>query len=267
MIDHQKIKDFLLELESRGLSENTLRAYRADLMGLMNFATPTLAGTTFEQEAASYLNIGRKQWSPKTTCRKLTTFRTYAHWLGHPSFLVTYKAPTPSKPQPHPIPEGIAGVEAMIGSTKNPLHKALLAMNGLLGLRIDECINIRPEHFNLNEMTLTVKGKGDKTRVIPLSKKAWDFLEPQYMQALSIDGRLVPYSNRGARKAITRHGVRAGLSRHVASHDLRATTLTAAYNNSKNIRAVADLAGHASVNTTMVYTGVSMQEMREAIDL
>jgi site-specific recombinase XerD len=266
MITDQRIKEFLLDLESRGMSANTLRAYRADLTGLMTFQC-NLTGASFEQEAASYLNLGRKEWSPKTTCRKLTTFRTYGHWLGFPAFLATYKPPTPSKSLPHPIPEGIAGVEAMIASTKNPLHKALLAMNGLLGLRVDECINIKPEHFNLTEMTLTVKGKGDKTRVIPLSLKAWGLLEPQYTAMVPANGRLVPYSNRGARKAVSRHGVRAGLSRHVASHDLRATMLTAAYRNSLNIRAVADLAGHASVNTTMGYTGVTMDEMRSAADL
>lgn len=158
---------------------------------------------------------------------------------------------------------------AMIDRTRNPLHKALLAMNGLMGLRIDECINITPVHFDTDNMTLTVRGKGDKTRVIPISDRAWKYLVDQYTYCVQIDPgqRLVPYSNRGARAAISRHGRNAGLSRHVASHDLRATALTASYEKTKDLRAVQELAGHADPKTTMIYTGVSMTAMREAANL
>ena len=224
---------------------------------------------TFEATAAKYLNLGRKEWAPKTTCRRLTTLRSYGQWIGFPAFLANYKPPTPSKSQPHPIPEGIPGVEAMIARTRNPLHKALLAMNGLMGLRIDECINITCDCFNLSEMTLKVRGKGDKTRVIPISDKAWGFIKARYAQcdASSLAIPLVPYSNRGARKAITRHGRNADLSRPVASHDLRATALTASYDKSKDLRAVQELAGHADPKTTMIYTRVGLEAMREAANI
>lgn len=264
MITEQTIKDYLNDLASRGMSQNTTRAYRADLEGLMKFCQT--ASAPIETQAAAYLNLMRGEWSPKTTCRKLTTFRSYGTWLGHPTFLASYKPPTPSRPQPHPIPEGITGVLAMIAATRNPLHKALLALNGLMGLRIEECINVETDHFNLDEMTLTVRGKGDKTRVLPISALAWSHIEPQYSW-VDAGCRLIPYSNRGARKAISRHGRRAGLVRHIVSHDLRATFLTAAYNKTKDLRATQELAGHADPKTTMVYTGVTMDAMRAAADL
>lgn len=270
MLNPKMIQNYLGDLIAQGFSENTVRAYCSDLEGLYAYVqTDPFVNQTLEAWAASYLNQGRKNWAPKTTCRKLTAFRSYGNWSKIPGFLNSYKPPTPSKTQPHPIPEGIAGVVAMIERTRNPLHKALLALNGLMGLRIDECIHITPECFNLDEMTLKVRGKGDKTRVIPVSPRAWEYIQPRYEYVLKYMGKafLVPYSNRGARAAISRHGRNAGLSRHVASHDLRATVLTAAYAKTKDLRAVQELAGHADPKTTMLYTGVSMEAMREAANL
>ena len=252
------------------MSENTVRAYRADLEGLYAFIqTYPLTVATVEQFAASYLNQGRKDWSPKTTGRKLTTFRSFGAWCKEPLFLYDYKPPTPAKAQPHPIPEGIAGVLRMIERTRNPLHKALLALNGLMGLRIDECINITPDCFNLNEMTLKVRGKGDKTRIIPISPQAWKYISSQYVYCTKVEpGReLIPYTNRGARAAVSRHARNAGLVRHVASHDLRATFATAAYEKNHDLRAVQELLGHADPKTTMTYTLVSMAAMREAANV
>ena len=155
----------------------------------------------------------------------------------------------------------------MIERTRNPLHRALLTLTGLMGLRVDEAIHVVPQHFNMAEMTLTVRGKGDSTRVIPISTMAWKYLEPRYKMCLPVYCRLVPYSNRGARKAITRHGANANISRRVSSHDMRATFLTAAYAKTKDLRAVQELAGHADPKTTMTYTQISMTAMREAADV
>lgn len=156
----------------------------------------------------------------------------------------------------------------MIDRTRNPLHKALLALNGLLGLRIDEVIHVCLDHFDLNEMTLKVRGKGDKTRIVPVSSRAWTTIKPRYDACAAANlSFLVPYSNRGARKAVSRHGRTAGLSRHVVSHDLRATALTAAYDKSLDLRAVQEIAGHTDPRTTQLYTQVSMTNMRTALDL
>lgn len=244
-----------------------MRAYKSDLEGLDLFCATAVG--VLEHQAAAYLNIMRREWSPRTTCRKLASFRAYGQWLGQPGFLATYKPPVPSVSQPHPIPEGIDGVVRMIETSRNGVHRCLLALNGLLGLRVAEAIEVRPEHFDLIEMTLSIRGKGDKTRVIPVSTRAWEYIRDQYTYCTQVapGQRLVPYSNRGARKMVTTRARRAGLSRPVASHDMRATTLTAAYNKSHDIRAVQELAGHADIKTTQVYTGVTMAAMREAVDL
>lgn len=279
MLNQQSIDNFIDHLTVNGASANTLRAYRADLEQACEWII-LHPRNWYEMEGAlaTYLTHHRSQWAPKTVQRKLGTFRSWGKWNGAPdTFLSKYKAPKPAPPQPHPIPEGIDGVKAMIARTRNSQHKALCALTGLLGLRVGEAITVRPCDFNVSEMTLTVRGKGDKTRVVPVSDYAWQCIRLQYSKRIVGDGRrsfdagyqlpLVSLTNRGARKAITRHAKNAGLSRHVASHDMRATFATAAYQKSKDLRAVQELLGHASSVQTQVYTGVSMSTMREAADV
>lgn len=189
----------------------------------------------------------------------------WAKFMGHP-VLEDYRMPKIGKPQPHPIKEGIEGVERMIEAAdrRNARDKALCALTGFLGLRVHEATGIRPEDFNLEEMILTVRGKGDKTRYVPLSDKVMSFIAPAMRSAIVNKTTVVNMSTGGARGAITKLAKRAGLASHVSSHDMRATFATAAYGVSHDIRAVQELLGHANVNTTQVYTGVTRDAMRTA---
>ena len=269
MLSKTTIEAYLSSLVWNGASENTIRCYRTDLLTALDYIGANAPDwPSLERGAQTYLNNVRSQWAPKTTQRRLGTLRSWARWAGAPAtFLAAYKAPTPAPAQPHPIPEGIPGVIAMIRTSRNPRHRALCALTGLMGLRVAEAIAVRPEHFDLTEWTLTVRGKGDKTRIVPISTLAWGFLTRAYADAVAAGGVLVPLTNRGARAAITRHARNAKLSRHVASHDMRATFATAAYDKTKDLRAVQELLGHADAKTTQTYTQVSMTQMRRAVEV
>ena len=80
------------------------------------------------------------------------------------------------------------------------------------------------------------------------------------------DGYLVHYEDRSARKCITSLGRKAGLSRAISSHDLRATFATILNDRNVNIRVIQELLGHSSVATTEIYTGVGMQALADAVD-
>lgn len=153
----------------------------------------------------------------------------------------------------------------MMDGARTAEQKALCVLIGLLGLRVSEALGCEFDHFDLNNMTLTVRGKGDKTRTIPVSDEVWEHLIDRVAELRrSRTERFVTYTDRGARKALTVLGEKVGLTRHVSSHDLRATFATAAYDKSLDLRAVQELLGHASSQTTEVYTGVQMLTMREA---
>lgn len=254
----------------RGRAENTTRAYTSDLFLFLAEAgeNETVTREEYEELAMSWLNLRRMQVSPKTTARRLTSIRGFAKWAGWGKVLDEYIAPMPGKTIPHPLPEGMAGVERMIEQAKNHEQAALVAFGGEVGCRISESLSIQTSSFDLHDMLLTIRGKGDKTRTVPISERAWDHLMPAYALAMSKpDKRLVSYKDRFARQIVTNLGARAKLQRPVSSHDLRATFATALLDSGANIRVVQEVLGHASSETTEIYTGVTLDAMRKAVAL
>lgn len=215
-----------------------------------------------------WLNSTRQEMMPKTIVRRIASVRAYAKWAGLGRILEFYVAPTPGTPVPHPLPERLAGIERMCDCARRPEHAALVALGGLVGCRISESITVRPTDFDISAMLLTIRGKGDRTRTVPVSSLAWTYLAPVYTDRFLYQRLpLLPFQDRFARHLITDLGSRANLSRPVSSHDLRATFATMVHDKTNNVRLVQELLGHASVNTTQVYTMIQMTSMRMAVEL
>jgi len=213
-----------------------------------------------ESLAKDWLQTHRDTWTPRTMKRKASALRAWARFMGDPKFLAEYRLPKPPRPVPHPVAEGVDGVLDMIVESKTPHHRALIALCGLGGLRVHEALAMTRDDIDWNEGTMLVRGKGSKQRIVPMSPLLQSFIRP----AAATPGPLVPLSDRAARAFITRCARRAGMANPVASHDLRSTFLTAAYDKTKDLRAVQELAGHASSETTESYTRISMDAMRAA---
>lgn len=218
-----------------------------------------------EDLAAQWMNMKRRVIPAKTLARRITSMRSFGRCMGVP-VLVDYTAPTPARAIPHPLPGLAKDLQAMLAVARNDEQRTLIALTGLCGCRITEARDTRPEDFDLHDMVLTIRGKGDKTRKVPISPLAWSVMCSTVTRAmLDRSTTVVEFTDRHAREIITRLGSRAGISRPVSTHDLRATFATIAYNNSKgNIRAVQELLGHSSVVQTQLYTGVAMAAMRGA---
>ena len=156
----------------------------------------------------------------------------------------------------------------LIEIATNERYKALIAFCGLEGCRVAEALAVKPCDFDLDEMELTIRGKGDKTRIVPVSTAAWDVLQIPVTRAFVSGGcEVVGLKDRFARRVITDLGKRAGLRRPISSHDLRATFATEVYNRTLDIRLVQELLGHSSSQTTELYTGVQRAAMRKAVEL
>ena len=267
-LDDDSADLFVGYLKSRGKSANTQRAYRSDLHQFM-LVVGTCPQEKFEDEAMLWLNDTRESTAPKTTGRRLTSLRGFARWAGWGDVLDEYSTPTPAKPIPHPLPEGIAGVRLMIGKAANNEERALIALCGLCGMRVSEALSILPTDFDLAEMTVKIRGKGDKSRVVPVSPEAWTALAPSVTRAFCGVGSatVTGMYDRQARRCVTRLARKAHLKRHVSSHDLRATFATAVYDKTMDIRLVQELLGHSSVEQTQVYTGIAMSKMKEGVKL
>lgn len=264
----ESIGQFRSSYIAKGQSENTARAYSTDLRMLLQWAGKKLLSmeTEFEMTAASWLNATRQEASPKTTGRRLTSLRAFSRWSGFPGLLLDYKVPTPAKSQPHPLPEGVPGLERMIDKARNAEQRALVGLCGYVGLRLGESLATKTNWLNPHTMMLTVRGKGDKERVVPVSPRAWDAISEAFTSAMVSDQFLIHYKDRSARKAVTVLGKKAGLMRAISSHDLRATYATEVFNRTGNMRLVQELLGHANITTTEVYTGVLQSAMIEGVN-
>lgn len=260
-------------MTARGRSENTIRAYIGDLELFLAYAGPVIPQDDFNYAATNWLNQHRAVWSPKTATRRLTSLRQFAKWSKWMADdLAEYRPPIAGKAMPHPLPEGLDGVRRMIAAAEpNRKVQALIGLCGLAGLRCAEALSVGPDAFDGPQRALTVRGKGDRTRVVPLSPEAWSVVNPARVDALIDSDRLgfmpmvVGYKDRFARHAITTAGLKAGLSRHVSSHDLRATFATAMYDQSLNLRAVQEVLGHANMKTTEGYTEIPLSTLRSAL--
>lgn len=214
------------------------------------------------------MNNSKRRLAPRTCKRRLTSIREFSEFHGIPKILPKFKLPSPGEPIPHPLPGLRADLENMLANCKADKQRCLIALLGLEGLRLEEARNLKIDNLDIDEMTISVFGKGAKVRVIPITELAWPYIYPQIIDR-RISGAagtdvLVPYSDRGARNFITELGVRAGVSIPVASHDLRMTFATLAYGNGMDILAVQGWLGHADVNQTQGYIKSGMSRMRKA---
>lgn len=258
----EELQDFLSQ---RGRSDLTIRAYKTDLkMFWQEMELTEINLNDLERIAAQWLNKYRHVVGPKTTGRRLTTMRNLGLVYDR-EILKKYSAPTPARSIPHPLPKGTKDLKRLLDVCNSEEHKLLIAMCGLLGMRVSEARNARSSDFDFAHQIVTIVGKGHKVRKVPISPYAWSLLLPMLVRAhLERDGQLVGMSDRTARALITNLGTRAGIDRPISSHDLRATFGTEAYQHSKDLRAVQELLGHASPQQTQLYTGISQDAMRHS---
>lgn len=261
------IEQFRSALTARGRSEKTTKGYCSDLGILLSeLEEEELQMEDFEESGMNWLQANRKRVAPKTTGRRLTSLKAFAKWAGWGDMFNDYSAPQPPKGDPHPLPEGIEGVRQLIGVCRNDKQRALIAMCGLVGARVSEALIVTPSDFYLDSGTVLIHGKGDKDRVVPVSEEAQEVLMPAITRAFIYDTKVVNLRDRYARRCITDMGVRAGLKRHISSHDLRATYATEVYNRTLDLRLVQELLGHSSSQTTEVYTKVHSEKMQAAVN-
>lgn len=249
-------------------SSLTMRAYTTDLRIFLKETEETSIPLPedFEELGLFWLQEHRAKLAPKTTLRRRTSLAAFADWAGvHEKLFTDWSAPSPGKSRPHPLGEGMPGIQRMIAATKNEKHRALVALCGHTACRVREAVSVMPGDVDAQRMALTIRGKGDKTRVVPITPEAWEILAVPVTRAMIENRPIVGIDERFARRRITELGVLAGLTRRVASHDLRATLATHLYKQTANLRLVQEVLGHASLKTTQLYLGIEFEDIREGM--
>lgn len=270
----------------RGLSQNTLGAYRADLMTLGR--SLAVADKSIDQAdkadllafIAERVESGAK---PRSTARQLSSFRRFYRHIVRQGLRDTdptadIEMPRIGRSLPKTLTED--EVEALLNApnTDEPLghrDRAMLELLYATGLRVSELINLRQSQINFNQGVLRIVGKGDRERLIPLGDESqrWlrDFINGPRMEILleRQTDFLFPTrrGNRMTRQAfwhiIKRYAEKAGIRRKLSPHSLRHAFATHLLNRGADLRVVQLLLGHSDLSTTQIYTHVARERLKE----
>ncbi|RYE96194.1 MAG: hypothetical protein EOO77_41435, partial [Oxalobacteraceae bacterium] len=138
------------------MSKNTVVNYQRDLNTFLKSQQGPLKAEDFERAAALWLNGRRETLSANSISRHLCSLKAFAQANGLKlKTLPEYKLPKGLANDPHPLPEGIAGVKRMIEAANTTEHEALVAFCGLGGLRIAEALSMRASSINVQTMEIT----------------------------------------------------------------------------------------------------------------
>ncbi len=286
------VLDFLsyLELE-RGLSRNTLNAYRTDLLQYGEFlseheldalaARPADIGDFLADLATGN---GRPACSAATVHRKTACLRSFYKHLRRDELIgddptASLSAPRRAKKLPQVL--NYAEVQRLLaaprGSDPTTLRdRALLEAMYACGLRASETIGLEMSDIDLEEGLLRARGKGSKERIVPLGRKAIaaisaylrggrpKLVPPERHEArLFVNFRGGPLSRQGLYKIVQRHAREAGLSGRMSPHTLRHSFATHLLSGGCDLRAVQEMLGHADIATTQMYTHLSGERLKE----
>lgn len=280
--------DFLgsLELE-RGLSRNTLEAYRTDLLQLSGFLAGLDGGGLREatpRDLVAWLDsIVASGASRATIRRKTACLRTFYRWLRREELIdgdPTAELESPGRdlrlPKVLSRSEIAALLEIPQGDGPGALRdRAILETMYACGLRSSETVELELARVDLEARMLKVLGKGRKERLVPLGGPAAHALQRWLEHGRPVlvgirEERRVFVNLRGG--ALTRQGLygivrrnalAAGLGDRMTPHTLRHSFATHLLSGGCDLRALQEMLGHADASTTQMYTHLSVEDLRE----
>lgn len=276
-----------LRLE-RNLSPNTIEAYRNDLAHLEAFMMRNnlkLENVTLEQLHTFAASLHEYGITPRSQARVLSGVRSFFRFLvldgvveSDPTELLEW----PSLPEHLPVVltlEEIDRIEDSIDLSKaeGSRNRAIIEVLFSCGLRVSELVNMKLSDLYLEDRVLLVRGKGNKERLVPVSNKAiadlkrW-FFDRNLMKIKPGEDDYVFLNRRGAHLTRTmilimvkRQAEEAGIKKTISPHTFRHSFATALLQGGADLRSIQAMLGHEKIDTTLVYTHISNEQLRKAI--
>ncbi|MFC4404292.1 site-specific tyrosine recombinase XerD [Gracilibacillus xinjiangensis] len=281
------MEDFFHYLQiERGLSSNTIQAYKRDLKQYYIFLK--------QREIVKWESVSRHDIlqflyqlndlgkSSATLARVLSTIR-----LFHPFLMREYQIPedpsihieTPKTNRKLPKVLSIGEVDRLLtfndGDKFSLRNKAMLETMYATGLRVTELIDLTLADLHLSMGFVRCFGKGSKERIVPLGDVAKDSIEqylersrPKFVKQKKTEQVFVNHhgsalSRQGFWKNIKQIAKDAGIEKEISPHTLRHSFATHLLENGADLRAVQEMLGHADISTTQIYTHVSKSRLKD----
>lgn len=276
-----------LRLE-RNLSPNTIEAYRNDLAHLEAFMMRNnlkLENVTLEQLHTFAASLHEYGITPRSQARVLSGVRSFFRFLvldgvveSDPTELLEW----PSLPEHLPVVltlEEIDRIEDSIDLSKaeGARNRAIIEVLFSCGLRVSELVNMKLSDLYLEDRVLLVRGKGNKERLVPVSNKAiadlkrWFFdrnlmkIKPGEDDYVFLNRRRAHLTRTMILIMVKRQAEEAGIKKTISPHTFRHSFATALLQGGADLRSIQAMLGHEKIDTTLVYTHISNEQLRKAI--
>ncbi len=270
----------------RGLSANTLGAYRADLLALQRWLVQRDKSLIYAERAdlLAFISWRSKEGAkPRSTARQLSSFRRFYRFLLREGVIAedpTLRIDMPKIGRALPLSLTEKEVDSLLRApdVNDPIghrDRTMLEVLYASGLRVSELINLRQAQVNLNQGVVRVRGKGDRERLIPIGEEAQRWLRefvsgPRVEILLDRQTEFLFPTRRGDRMTrqafwhiIKRYARKADILAKMSPHTLRHAFATHLLNNGADLRVVQMLLGHSDLSTTQIYTHVARERMKE----
>jgi integrase/recombinase XerD len=284
------ISSFLMHVKvEKGLSANTIAAYRRDLVKFEGFTKKrklSLEGVTRDDLVDFLASLYRENLESRTVARELVTLRNFFRYAQVQEWLASDPAMNLESPK---IRRSLPGylrldeVEKLLSQPdcKTPLglrDRAMLEMLYSTGLRVSELVSLRVSDLDSKAGCVRCIGKGDKERIVPVGRKALGMVDKYLLEArpmlvrqaraahslaLFVNRRGVPLSRVGVWKILSAYGRRAGLRVALTPHMLRHSFATHLLERGADLRSVQLMLGHADISTTQIYTHVVEERLKQ----
>lgn len=281
-------KNFFVYLENeRGLSKRTLTAYQRDLERLLQFLDSEEIdhpGKVTQHHIRAFVAQRHRQGlGGKSLQRLLSAVRSFFRWMLREGFVehnpaTPVKAPKSPRHLPATIDADSIG-QLLDIPCDTPLairDKAIMELFYSSGLRLSELASLRWEQLDLASGMVTVTGKGNRTRMVPVGRMATKALlewRKNCGEFASFDQPFVFVSNRGnpiatrtIQARIRYWAKRQGIPQNIYPHLLRHSFASHMLESSGDLRAVQELLGHADISTTQIYTHLDFQHLAKVYD-
>jgi len=293
----EDINRFLTYLTvERGLSENTIVAYRNDLYQLAGFVEEEAAKREFipswadfsRQGVLSYLlNLKERGYVATTQARKVAAAKSFFSFMvadGSMKDNPTQNLASPkvgkSLPKPISVSQAMLLVEqpAKLSTPEAKRDRAMLELLYASGMRVSELVSLNLDDVDTEDGYVRCFGKGHKERLIPIAPRA-ALTVKEYLQearphlvhvtdekALFVNFRGERLTRQGFWQILKGYAKSAELDTGVTPHTLRHSFATHMLSGGADLRSVQELLGHANISTTQVYTHLTTEHIRRTYE-
>jgi integrase/recombinase XerD len=284
------ISSFLMHVRvEKGLSANTISAYKRDLYKFEEFARKrklTVESVGRDDLVDFLAGLYRQKLESRTVARQLVTLRNFFRFAQIQELIPEDPSINLESPKIRRHLPGYLRLEEVEKLLEQPDSKtptglrdrAMLEVLYSTGLRVSELINLGVSDLDLKVGCVRCIGKGDKERIVPVGKKASGMVDkylregrPQLLRnakassapALFVNRRGAALSRVGVWKILSAYGRRAGLRVALTPHMLRHSFATHLLEGGADLRSVQLMLGHADISTTQIYTHVVEERLKQ----